>query len=181
MKIRGYRIELTEIESVISAAFRASPRRWSTSTSPSPAPRSWSPTTPPSRVVRISIPGGVAEELRALMPCYMVPAFYEPLDIIPMTTNDKADRKALPTPSGQRLSRSDRDHVAPETQLESDPRRRSCRSAEDRAVCRSEDHFFDDLGTNSLLMARFSSRIRKELEITDFSMRDIYLNPTVRG
>ena len=41
------------------------------------------------------------------------------------------------------------------------------------------DNFFQDLGAHSLLMARFGSEIRKRLNISAVSMRDIYLNPTV--
>ncbi|TIV63434.1 MAG: peptide synthetase, partial [Mesorhizobium sp.] len=42
-----------------------------------------------------------------------------------------------------------------------------------------EDHFFDDLGANSLLMARFCARIRSRKDWSTTSMRDIYLHPTV--
>ncbi len=179
VKIRGYRIELTEIESVIMQLPGIAQAVVDT----------YEPEPGAKELVAYytAVDGGqhlepdrVAEALRAIMPGYMVPAFYEPLDIIPMTTNDKADRKALPTPSGQRLSRSDRDHIAPETQLEADLAAVLADLLQIERVS-VEDHFFDNLGTNSLLMARFSSKIRKELGITDFSMRDIYLNPTVRG
>ncbi|HEY0690773.1 MAG TPA: Pls/PosA family non-ribosomal peptide synthetase, partial [Kribbella sp.] len=40
--------------------------------------------------------------------------------------------------------------------------------------------FFDELGANSLLMAQFSARLRKEASLPKLSMREIYLNPTVR-
>ena len=179
VKIRGYRIELTEIESVIMQ-LPGIAQAVVDIYEPEPGAKELVAYYTAAEGGTHLEPGRVAEGLRALMPCYMVPAFYEPLDIIPMTTNDKADRKALPTPSGQRLSRSDRDHVAPETQLEADLAAVLADLLKIERVS-IEDHFFDDLGTNSLLMARFSSKIRKELEITDFSMRDIYLNPTVRG
>ncbi|MCE3544011.1 acyl carrier protein, partial [Escherichia coli] len=42
-----------------------------------------------------------------------------------------------------------------------------------------EDNFFDDLGANSLLMARFCARVRTRKEWATTSMRDIYLYPTV--
>jgi Phosphopantetheine attachment site len=42
-----------------------------------------------------------------------------------------------------------------------------------------EDNFFQDLGAHSLLMARFSAELRKKLDISTVSMRDIYLNPTI--
>ena len=39
--------------------------------------------------------------------------------------------------------------------------------------------FFEDLGANSLLMARFCAMIRKNPGMSDVSMRDIYINPTI--
>ena len=43
-----------------------------------------------------------------------------------------------------------------------------------------DDHFFNDLGANSLLMARFCARIRERLNYSDVSMREVYLHPTPR-
>ena len=43
----------------------------------------------------------------------------------------------------------------------------------------TEHHFFDDLGANSLLMARFCAVIRKKPGMSNVSMRDIYTNPTI--
>ena len=42
-----------------------------------------------------------------------------------------------------------------------------------------EDNFFKDLGAHSLLMARFCAEIRQAPGLSDVSMRDIYLNPTI--
>ena len=42
-----------------------------------------------------------------------------------------------------------------------------------------EDHFFQDLGAHSLLMARFGAEIRKRMQISAVSMQDIYQNPTI--
>jgi non-ribosomal peptide synthetase-like protein len=42
-----------------------------------------------------------------------------------------------------------------------------------------DDHFFEDLGANSLLMARLCARIRTRKPWAAASMRDIYLHPTV--
>ena len=74
-----------------------------------------------------------------------------------MTTSDKADRKALPPPRVRRAG--GRELVAP--------------SGSDRAVLAellaatlavervsATAHFFDDLGANSLLLARFAARVR---------------------
>jgi len=178
VKIRGFRIELTEIESIIMQLPGIAQAVVDTY-EPEPGAKELVAYYSASKGSELPAPEQVADELQALLPAYMVPAFYEPLDIIPMTTNDKADRKALPPPSGQRLSRAG-NYVAPETQLEADLAAALADLLKIEQVS-VEDHFFDNLGTNSLLMAHFSTKIRKELGITDFSMRDIYMNPTVRS
>ena len=40
-----------------------------------------------------------------------------------------------------------------------------------------DSHFFDDLGANSLLLAKFSALVRKQTELPPLSMREIYRNP----
>ena len=44
----------------------------------------------------------------------------------------------------------------------------------------TDAHFFNDLGADSLLMAHFCARIRKETALPPAAMQDIYENPTVR-
>ena len=102
VKIRGYRIELTEIESVLLQV-PGSRRPSSTPTSRCRAPPSWSATTACGPTRRRADP---EDDLRAhcatRLPPYMVPAYLEHLDAIPMTTSDKADRKNLPPPAARR-------------------------------------------------------------------------------
>ena len=43
----------------------------------------------------------------------------------------------------------------------------------------TEHNFFQDLGAHSLLMARFCAEIRKNPGMSNVSMRDIYMNPTI--
>jgi non-ribosomal peptide synthetase-like protein len=43
-----------------------------------------------------------------------------------------------------------------------------------------DDHFFDDLGADSMVMARFCARVRKRPDLPSVSMKDIYGTPTVR-
>ncbi|MET0190840.1 MAG: phosphopantetheine-binding protein, partial [Pseudonocardia sediminis] len=42
-------------------------------------------------------------------------------------------------------------------------------------------HFFDDLGADSMVMARFCARVRKNDTLPPVSMKDVYRNPTIRG
>ena len=44
-----------------------------------------------------------------------------------------------------------------------------------------DDHFFDDLGADSMMMARFCARVRKCADLPSVSMKDIYRYPTVRS
>ena len=44
-----------------------------------------------------------------------------------------------------------------------------------------DDNFFDDLGADSMLMARFCARVRKRGDLPSVSMQDVYLHPTIRS
>jgi non-ribosomal peptide synthetase-like protein len=44
-----------------------------------------------------------------------------------------------------------------------------------------DGHFFDDLGADSMLMARFCARVRKRADLPSVSMREVYQHPTVRA
>ncbi len=44
-----------------------------------------------------------------------------------------------------------------------------------------DDHFFDDLGADSMVMARFCARVRKQPDLPSVSIKDIYQHPTIRS
>jgi hypothetical protein len=44
-----------------------------------------------------------------------------------------------------------------------------------------DDHFFDELGADSLVMAKFCARVRKRADLPSLSMKDIYAHPTIRS
>jgi acyl carrier protein len=43
-----------------------------------------------------------------------------------------------------------------------------------------DSHFFDELGADSMVMARFCARVRKRENVPPVSMRDVYRHPTIR-
>jgi non-ribosomal peptide synthetase-like protein len=175
VKIRGYRIELNEIEAVLLDLPRVAQAAVTTF-------------EPEEGVVEIvayysfkqgaELPRSeISQWLRSKLPVYMVPAFLEQVDAIPMTLSNKADYKRLPEPQLQRFSTA-QGYVQPKTDCE-----RMLHAAL-AGVLRAEHistehHFFNDLGANSLLMARVCAAIRKNPGVSNVSMRDIYMHPTI--
>ncbi|HHI82198.1 MAG TPA: peptide synthetase, partial [Rhizobiales bacterium] len=121
--------------------------------------------------------GDIQKILKDNLPPYMVPAYIEYLPVIPMTSSDKADRKNLPPPTGQRVA-ADTEYFAPQT-----PTQELLAGAIGEVLKLDKvsirDDFFKDLGAHSMLMAQFGSKLRKIETLPGISMRDIYLNPTV--
>ena len=44
-----------------------------------------------------------------------------------------------------------------------------------------DSNFFDDLGADSMVMARFCARVRKRPDLPAVSIKDIYQYPTIRS
>lgn len=176
VKIRGYRIELSEIESVLLGM-------------PEIAQAAVATFEPEADVIELVAyyalkPGAAAPDqgemvktLRSRLPAYMVPAYFELLPAIPMTLSNKADHKKLPKPTGARVLATS-NIVEAKTEIE----RELVLALTETLNLKSasvEHNFFDDLGANSLLMARFCARIRQNPRLSNISMRDIYTNPTI--
>jgi non-ribosomal peptide synthetase-like protein len=178
VKIRGYRIELTEIESVVLADPGVAAAVVDT----------WSPREGQKELVGyFSVrPGADVDEVRARvrsllrdrLPGYMVPPYLEHLEVIPLTTNDKADRAALPPPSGSRVGGAGTVTAA------SGPTETTLVAALAPLLGLEPDqisvtaHLFEDLGASSLSMAGFSTALRQAG--VRVSITDIYRNPTIR-
>ncbi|MBO0852012.1 MAG: AMP-binding protein, partial [Pseudonocardia sp.] len=176
VKIRGYRIELTEIESVLLRVPGIAAAVVDT----------FEPAQGGTELVGYySVRAGVDEldpeaiyaQLREQLPGYMVPAYLQRLDRIPLTNSDKVDRAALPAPTVDRGGCAG-GYVAPANHAEG---LLADALAEVLGVEKvsTHSHFFDDLNANSLLMAHYSAQIRRETALGSPSMRDIYQNPTV--
>jgi non-ribosomal peptide synthetase-like protein len=178
VKIRGYRIELTEIESVLLRTPGIAQAVVSTH-EPTPGAVELAAYYSQRHGAPPVDPGRVYAELRDRLPAYMVPAYLEQLPVIPMLPSGKADRKSLPAPRGPRLTAAQGDLVGPGTEAERVLAEVLAEVLNAKQVS-VDSHFFDELGANSLLMARFSAALRQRSDLPPVSMKDIYLHPTVR-
>ncbi|GHC63222.1 amino acid adenylation domain-containing protein [Streptomyces cinnamoneus] len=173
VKIRGFRIELDEIQNVLvthpavrQVAVVAHEHR--------PGDRRLVayvvPADPGSSPDAAQLRGHVA----AVLPEFMVPSAFVVLDALPVNTNGKLDRRALPAPrfSGAtdgRRPRNEREELL-------------CRLFADVLGLEQvgiDDGFFD-LGGHSLTATRLISRIRTELKV-DLAVRTVFEEPTVAG
>jgi amino acid adenylation domain-containing protein len=113
--------------------------------------------------------------LSASLPEYMVPAVFVVLDSLPMTSNGKVDRAALPAPNDSNILRSE-PSVPAQTEVES-------RVAEIVATLLglqqvgANDNFFL-LGGHSLLATQVIARVRDAFDV-DISLRMLFEAPTV--
>ena len=157
VKIRGYRIELGEIEATLD---RVEAIKQSVV------------------IVKEAVNGNkqliayvVSEEeidvqkvrdyLHEKLPGYMIPNFYIPLKEMPLNSNGKVDRKALPSPENSVSNKNK--YIVPSTETEL----RIARIWEevlDIEKIGIKDHFFE-LGGNSLDVIKVISKIRKELNV----------------
>ena len=115
--------------------------------------------------------------LAQTLPEYMLPSRFVRLDALPLTTNGKVDRRALPAPTSEN-SESERQTVAPRTDDETALARiwSELLKVETIGV---DDEFFA-LGGHSLLAIRALSRIRDQFGV-DIPLQAMFAQPTVAG
>lgn len=178
VKIRGYRIELSEIESVLlqlPGIAQAVVQTYE--------PEQGTVELAAYYTLRQDVEGVDAHDLhrmlRTRLPGYMVPAYFEQLDSIPMMASDKVDRKRLPRPE-HRISRAAAGSFTAPTTAAEEALAAQLGTVLSLEKVSTDAHFFNDLGADSLLMARYCARIRKETALPAAAMQDIYENPTVR-
>jgi acyl carrier protein len=113
--------------------------------------------------------------VREKLPEYMVPAGFTFLDALPLTSNGKIDRAALPRPDSERPRLSGR-YAAPRTSFE---RVLAAIWEEVLAIRRIgvEDNFFE-LGGHSLLVSQVISRIRDVFQV-EVPMQRLFETATI--
>jgi len=113
----------------------------------------------------------LAEEL----PAYMVPTYFVPMDRIPLNTNGKIDRRALPEPTE---GTADQEYVPPQDEVET----HLVEIWQDVLGIKKigiSDNFFD-LGGHSLTATMLASRIHKAFHVK-IPLTKIFVTPTIRG
>ena len=173
IKLRGYRIELGEIENRLS---------------------NLSDITAAAVAVKKDINGQdhlagyvvcddpvkmnqqhIREELAKVLPAYMIPSVIMQLSDMPRLPSGKIDRKALPVPAmllenAASITNEVIDLDAPTGERVISALRKFFPN---RDIALSND-FFTDLGGHSLLAAAFVSRLRREGNLPQASLKDIY-------
>ncbi|MFE6498071.1 amino acid adenylation domain-containing protein [Streptomyces sp. NPDC057748] len=170
VKLRGFRIELGEIESALTA-HESVGQATVVVREDRPGDKRLAAYLVAAEGARIDT-DTVHREISGALPEYMVPSAFVVLDEIPLTTNGKVDRRALPAPR----------------QL-ADTGGRAPRTPAEEVLCglfaavlglpsvTIDDHFFRR-GGHSLLATRLISRIRAVWE-TEITIRDLFQYATV--
>ena len=117
----------------------------------------------------------LAAALQRVLPDYMVPTTFVTLSALPLTTNGKVDRAALPPPDSANTLR-DGDIVLPRTEVEAElaTMLASLLGIPDVSV---EDNFFL-LGGHSLLGTQLIARVRDAFGV-ELSLRALFDAPTI--
>ncbi|MDE9463055.1 non-ribosomal peptide synthetase [Xenorhabdus bovienii] len=125
-----------------------------------------------------SISGELSEllefALKKQLPEYMVPSLYIPLERMPLSLNNKVDKKALPVPNEDDLRRQA--YTAPRDEME----KKLCQLWQNLLKVHQvgvNDNFFA-LGGHSLQATRLISSIRNELDV-EIPLRSIFEHPTL--
>ncbi|WP_201747873.1 Pls/PosA family non-ribosomal peptide synthetase [Chitinophaga vietnamensis] len=113
-------------------------------------------------------------ELAKTLPAYMVPGVIVTLDDMPRLPSGKINRKALPLPAAFAQEAS-HEAIDPNAPLADRVNAVLAKVFPDRKIDLQED-FFTDLGGHSLLAAAFVSRLRREGNVPQASLKDIYIH-----
>ncbi|MFH9296743.1 amino acid adenylation domain-containing protein [Streptomyces sp. NPDC017520] len=178
VKVRGYRVELPEIEHWLS---RVPGVRQAVVLTRKQAGGAESLLVFLTAGVPVDL-SDILTELRRELPEYMVPAFIEQVDAMPLTVNHKVDRKALAArweANRQLLEEppAEEYRLEPLTSMES--KVAEILSSVLKVQVRTADADFLALGGDSLRVMRVQNRVRKELGL-EIRIRQILENSTVR-
>lgn len=175
IKLRGYRIELGEIESRLSALpdITAAVVAVKKDANGHDHLAGYVVCDDPVKMNQQHI----REELAKALPAYMVPSVIMQLAEMPRLPSGKINRKALPVPT---MLLENAVNITNEViDLDAPLSERVLAALRKFFPNRNidlKDDFFTDLGGHSLLAAAFVSLLRREANVPQASLKDIYLN-----
>ncbi|MFC0210898.1 non-ribosomal peptide synthase/polyketide synthase [Paenibacillus chartarius] len=170
VKIRGYRIELGEIEAQLAKA-AAVQEAIVIAREDGAGQKQLAAYFVAEQPLSVS---GLRSELSQVMPAYMLPTYFVQLERMPLTSNGKVDRKALPAP--EESVQTGADYTAPRTPTEAQLVRIWQQVLGVRTIG-VKDNFFD-LGGHSLRATTLVTLIHKELN-RSVPLRDVFESPTI--
>ncbi|MCP4216631.1 MAG: AMP-binding protein, partial [bacterium] len=172
VNIRGYRIELGEIENRLHNHPSIKDAVVTVGSDSDPHLRAYIVWETPEPVEAAICRDYLAE----VLPAYMIPRFFIPLEKIPLTQNGKIDTAALPEPdlmTGQ-------DYIPPQNHTEETLAQLWAPILEiDSDLIGREADFFD-LGGHSLRAGTLTTRIHKELGVA-VPLAEIFKSPTLKA
>jgi amino acid adenylation domain-containing protein len=115
----------------------------------------------------------VSDFLKTRLPAYMVPAAYTQLDQLPLTANNKIDRKKLPQPDPLIPVRH---YTPPQNRTEKILAEIWGHLLKRDRIGRHDDFF--SIGGHSLLAVQIISRVRKAFQVT-LPVRTVFEKPTI--
>lgn len=155
VKINGFRVELGEIESVLNSSEEVYNAIVLARDSASGGKRLAAYVVPKGKFDKESL----ESFLKTKLPEYMVPSIWMQLESMPLNSNGKIDRNALPAPND--ISGEKRNYLAPESETERILAAiwKDCMAITEFGV---DDNFFA-LGGHSLMAVQILSKIEKQI------------------
>jgi acyl carrier protein len=173
VKIRGNRIELGEIEALLGQ-HPAVREAVVLAREDIPGDMRLAAYIVPNENHKISA-GELRDYVKQKLPDFMVPSYFITLTKLPLTPNQKVDRKALPAPEKDKI-KSEAAYIAPKSELQ-----RTITDIWQEVLNTSKvgmnDNFFE-LGGHSLLLVRVYYRLCEVTE-KEFTLTDLFKFPTV--
>lgn len=170
VKLRGFRIELGEIEAVIAQHQTV---------------RETVVIANENRLIAYVVTeqktsvsvNKLRDFVNTKLPEYMLPSVFVFLEALPLTSNGKVDRRALPAPDNVRPELAT-NYQAPHSEVEKTIAKvwKQVLQIEKVGI---NDNFFD-LGGHSLLVVQVNNKLREVLN-RDFSVVEIFQNPTIKS
>ncbi len=181
VKIRGYRIELGEIENQLlqiegiqeTVVIARDDQNGNKYLCAYITDNKELVITDNKELVITDIRASLAKEL----PDYMIPAYFVRLDKMPLTSNGKLDRKALPKPDGS--IQVGTEYVAPTNVIEESLTRIWSEILGLEAETIGIDANFFELGGHSLKATSMTANIHKTFDV-EIPLREVFKTPTIR-